>query len=304
MIQVANLTKRYGGRTAVEGLSFEVPPGKVTGFLGPNGAGKSTTIRLILGLDRPTSGRVTVNGGSFARARRPMCEVGALIDPGALHPGRSVRSHLLCLAQSNGLPGRRVAEVLDTVGLSKAARRRCKGLSLGMRQRLGIAGALLGDPGILIFDEPVNGLDPEGILWIRTLMRRLAAQGRTVLVSSHLMSEMQHTADHLIVIGRGRLIADQSLADFVHGSGTSTVRVRSPRADTLGRAVTAAGGRLASADGDVLVIEGMTVERVGDLAFAHQTPVHELSPMHHSLEEAYMRITADAVEFATEGALR
>jgi ABC-2 type transport system ATP-binding protein len=230
-----------------------------------------------------------------------MCEVGALIDPGALPGGRSVRSHLLCLAQSNGLPVRRVAEVLDLVGLSTVSRRRCQGLSLGMRQRLGIAGALLGDPGILIFDEPVNGLDPEGVRWIRTLMRRLAAQGRTVLVSSHLMSEMQHTADHLLVIGRGRLIADQSLADFIHGSGASTVRVRSPQADALGKAVTAAGGRLASAEGDMLLVEGMTVERVGDLAFAHQTPVHELSPIRRSLEEAYLRITADAVEFATGG---
>jgi ABC-2 type transport system ATP-binding protein len=301
MIQATNLTKHYGSKTAVEGLSFEVQAGKVTGFLGPNGAGKSTTIRLILGLDRPTSGQVLINGDSFARVRRPMCEVGALIDPGAVHGGRSVRSHLLCLAQSNGLPARRVAEVLDIVGLSKVARRRCKELSLGMRQRLGIAGALLGDPGILIFDEPVNGLDPEGILWIRTLMRRLAAQGRTVLVSSHLMSEMQHTADHLIVIGRGRLIADQSLADFVHGSGVSMVRVRSPQADALGKAVTAAGGRLASAEGDVLLVEGMAVERIGDLAFAHQTPVHELSPIQHSLEDAYMKITADAVEFATGG---
>jgi ABC-2 type transport system ATP-binding protein len=299
MIEIANLTKRYGDKVAVENLSFEVPPGKVTGFLGPNGAGKSTTIRLILGLDRPTAGRIAVNGKSFTRARRPMRAVGALIDAGAVHGGRTVKSHLLCLAQSNGLPSRRVADVLDMVGLAKVGKKRCKGLSLGMRQRLGIAGALLGDPGILIFDEPANGLDPEGIVWMRNLMRRLASEGRTVLVSSHLMSEMQNTADHLIVIGRGRLIADQSLPDFIRGSGALTVRVRSPQADELGKAVTEAGGRLASTEGDVLVIHGMSAERVGDLAFAHRTRVHELIPVHHSLEDAYMKVTADAVEFTT-----
>ena len=230
MIEAMSLTKRYGDKVAVDDLSFSVEPGKITGFLGPNGAGKTTTMRLILGLDRPTKGTVTVHGKDFRELAQPMREVGALLDAKAVHGGRSAYNHLLCLAQTNNLPARRVGEVLELVGLSEVARKRSKGFSLGMGQRLGIAGALLGDPAILMFDEPVNGLDPEGILWIRNLMKALAAEGRTVFVSSHLMSEMENTADHLLVIGRGRLIADCTVAEFIARNSVQTVRVRTPQA--------------------------------------------------------------------------
>ena len=231
MIEAQSLTKRYGDKVAVDDLSFSVEPGKITGFLGPNGAGKTTTMRLILGLDRPTKGTVTVHGKDFRELAQPMREVGALLDAKAVHGGRSAYNHLLCLAQTNNLPARRVNEVLDLVGLTDVARKRSKGFSLGMGQRLGIAGALLGDPAILMFDEPVNGLDPEGILWIRNLMKALAAEGRTVFVSSHLMSEMENTADHLLVIGRGRLIADCTVAEFIARNSVQTVRVRTPQGD-------------------------------------------------------------------------
>src|ERR1700736_5388008 len=241
MIEATGLTKRYGERLAVDDLTFTVQPGQVTGFLGPNGAGKSTTMRLILGLDAPTSGAVTIDGKPFAKAAYPMREVGALLDAKAIHGGRSAYNHLLCLAQTNNLPTSRVGEVLDLVGLREVAKKRSKGFSLGMGQRLGIAAALLGDPKVLMFDEPVNGLDPEGILWIRNLMKALAAEGRTIFVSSHLMSEMENTADHLLVIGRGRLIAATSMKEFVAGASGASVRVRTPSADQLVRAVTAKG---------------------------------------------------------------
>src|SRR5271170_2407992 len=238
MIEARGLVKRYGSTAAVNDLSFAIRPGQVTGFLGPNGAGKTTTMRLILGLDYPTAGTVTVNGQPYARLPNPMHQVGALLDAGAVHGGRTARSHLLCLAQTNGIAPRRVDEVLGLVGLADVAGKRSGGFSLGMRQRLGIAAALLGDPKILMFDEPVNGLDPEGILWIRTLMRSLAAEGRTVLVSSHLMSEMEYTADHLLVIGRGKLIADCGMAEFIARSSVQAVRVRTQQADVLSAAIT------------------------------------------------------------------
>ena len=297
MIEARGLTKRYGDTLAVDQLSFSVEPGKITGFLGPNGAGKTTTMRLILGLDRPTDGTVSVNGKPFGQLARPMHEVGALLDAKAMHGGRSAYNHLLCLAQTNNLPRRRVGEVLELVGLSEVARKRSKGFSLGMGQRLGIAGALLGDPAILMFDEPVNGLDPEGILWIRNLMKALAAEGRTVFVSSHLMSEMEHTAEHLIVIGRGKLIADCTVAEFIAQNSSETVRVRTPQQDVLTSAVAEAGGTVLD-DGDgVLVVHGLTAGRVGDIAFDNAVRLHELAPAHASLEEAFMELTADSVEF-------
>jgi ABC-2 type transport system ATP-binding protein len=302
MIEARGLTKRYGATTAVDDLSFRVEPGKITGFLGPNGAGKTTTMRLILGLDGPTAGSVTINGKPFARLAYPMREVGALLDAKAVHGGRSARNHLLCLAQTNNLPARRVGEVLELVGLTQVARKRSKGFSLGMGQRLGIAAALLGDPAILMFDEPVNGLDPEGILWIRNLMKMLAAEGRTVFVSSHLMSEMENTADHLIVIGRGKLIADCTVAEFIERNSRQSVRVRTPQPAELSSAVTAAGGTVQQSDGH-LVVSGLDTDRVGDLAFEAGVRLHELTPAQASLEEAFMELTASSVEFraATPG---
>ncbi|MBV9383406.1 MAG: ATP-binding cassette domain-containing protein [Streptosporangiaceae bacterium] len=303
MIEVRGLTKRYGDKVAVNDLSFAIEPGKVTGFLGPNGAGKTTTMRLILGLDYPDGGSVTVDGQRYHDLAYPMREVGALLDAKAVHGGRSAYNHLLCLAQTNNLPKRRVGEVLDLVGLSEVARKRSKGFSLGMSQRLGIAGTLLGDPRVLMFDEPVNGLDPEGILWIRNLMKALAAEGRTVFVSSHLMSEMENTADHLIVIGRGRLIADCSMAEFIARSSGASVRVRTPSPDQLVMAVAAEGGS-ASASGDgTLIVQGMTADRVGDIAFEKGIRLHELTLLRASLEEAFMELTADSVEYhaATPG---
>jgi ABC-2 type transport system ATP-binding protein len=296
MIEAAGLTKRYGDKLAVDDLSFAVLPGQVTGFLGPNGAGKSTTMRMILGLDAPTSGTVTVNGKPFDAADHPMREVGALLDAKAIHGGRSAYHHLLCLAQTNDLPARRVGEVLELVGLSDVARKRSKGFSLGMGQRLGIAAALLGDPRVLMFDEPVNGLDPEGILWIRNLMKALAADGRTVFVSSHLMSEMEHTADHLLVIGRGRLIADCTVAEFIERNSEQQVKVRSPHAAKLAELVTAAGGRVRSEEG-TLHVANLPLERVGDLAFDNGIRLHELTAVQASLEEAFMELTKDSVEY-------
>ncbi|HEY6278895.1 MAG TPA: ATP-binding cassette domain-containing protein [Streptosporangiaceae bacterium] len=301
MIEAQGLTKRYGDTTAVDQLSFAVEPGRITGFLGPNGAGKTTTMRLILGLDHPTAGSVTVNGKEFRHNTHPMREVGALLDAKAVHGGRSAYSHLLCLAQTNGLPRRRVGDVLELVGLSAVASKRSKGFSLGMGQRLGIAAALLGDPGILMFDEPVNGLDPEGILWIRNLMKGLAAEGRTVFVSSHLMSEMENTADHLIVIGRGRLIADCSVAEFIERNSVQAVRVRTPQPDELVAAVRRAGGSVAAAGG-VIVVQGLAPDKVGDLAFENGIRLHELALAQASLEEAFMELTAASVEFRAGGA--
>src|ERR1700683_2940233 len=297
MIEAEGLSKRYGDTLAVDNLSFSVAPGKITGFLGPNGAGKTTTMRLILALDRPTAGRVTIDGKPFDRAEQPMRRVGALLDAKAMHGGRSAYNHLLCLAQSNNLPRRRVDEVLGLVGLTGVAGKRSKGFSLGMGQRLGIAGALLGDPQILMFDEPVNGLDPEGILWIRNLMKALAAEGRTVFVSSHLMSEMENTADHLLVIGRGRLIADCTVAEFIARNSVQTVRVRTPQADELRAAVALAGGHVAAAADGGFVVQGLAPDQIGDLAFERGIRLHELSPVHASLEQAFMELTAGSVQF-------
>jgi ABC-2 type transport system ATP-binding protein len=297
MIEARGLTKRYDTTTAVDDLSFTVEPGRITGFLGPNGAGKTTTMRLILGLDRPTAGAVTVNGEPFAQLAYPMREVGALLDATAVHGGRSAYNHLLCLAETNNLPRRRVGEVLELVGLKQVARKRSKGFSLGMGQRLGIAAALLGDPAILMFDEPVNGLDPEGILWIRTLMKELAAQGRTVFVSSHLMSEMENTADHLIVIGRGKLIADCAVAEFIERNSQRSVRVRTPQTAELARAVEAAGGSVRDEGSGQLTVFGLGTDRVGDIAFDSGVRLHELAPAQASLEQAFMELTGSSVEF-------
>jgi ABC-2 type transport system ATP-binding protein len=297
MIEAEGLTKRYGDTLAVDNLSFSVEPGKITGFLGPNGAGKTTTMRLILGLDRATSGRVTINGKPFDHIAQPMRQVGALLDAKAMHGGRSAYNHLLCLAQSNNLPKRRVDEVLGLVGLAGVAGKRAKGFSLGMGQRLGIAAALLGDPQILMFDEPVNGLDPEGILWIRNLMKALAAEGRTIFVSSHLMSEMENTADHLLVIGRGTLIADCTVEEFIAANSQQTVRVRTPQPDLLAKLVAAAGATVRE-DGDgSMVISGLDPARVGDLAYDNAVRLHELAPVHASLEQAFMELTASSVQF-------
>jgi ABC-2 type transport system ATP-binding protein len=297
MIEARGLTKRYGDTLAVNDLSFSVAPGKITGFLGPNGAGKTTTMRMILGLDQPTAGEVTVAGQPFARLSQPMRQVGALLDAKALHGGRSAYNHLLCLAQSNNLPTKRINEVLGLVGLSEVARKRAKGFSLGMGQRLGIAAALLGDPQILMFDEPVNGLDPEGILWIRNLMKALAAEGRTIFVSSHLMSEMENTADHLLVIGRGKLIADCTVDEFIAANSQQTVRVRTPQLDQMAKLVAAAGGTVRENGDGMMVISGLDVHEVGDLAYENSVRLHELSPLHASLEQAFMELTASSVEF-------
>jgi ABC-2 type transport system ATP-binding protein len=302
MITVDRLTKRYGDKTAVSDLSFEINPGKVTGFLGPNGAGKSTTMRMIVGLDAPTGGRALVAGKPYAQLKHPLREVGALLDARAGHPGRSAHHHLLGMARSNGIPASRVAEVLDTVGLTEVARKRIGSFSLGMGQRLGIAGALLGNPKVLLFDEPVNGLDPDGVRWVRELMRSLAAEGRTVFVSSHLMSEMQETADHLVVIGRGKVIADAPIDEVIAGSSLNAVRVRTPLPDVLRRELKGLGMTVEQSRGDApeeLIVVGGTLREIGDLAFRHQVPVHELTLRKASLEQAYMELTATSVEYST-----
>ncbi|MEV6424319.1 ABC transporter ATP-binding protein [Streptomyces sp. NPDC051662] len=302
MISLSGLTKRYGAVTAVENLSLEIKPGRVTGFLGPNGAGKSTTMRMILGLDRPTAGKALVNGKPYEELRHPLREVGALLDAKALHPGRTARGHLLAMARSNGIPGRRVDEVLQVVGLESVAGRRVGLFSLGMGQRLGIAGALLGDPGVLIFDEPVNGLDPDGVRWVRRIARELAEEGRTVFLSSHLMSEMQQTADQVVVIGKGRLIADMPILRLIERSALGTVRVRVPEPRGLEELVLriASAGFIADHAGDdVLIVRGATAEQVGDLAHEACTRLHELSLQEPSLEEAYMELTSESVEYGT-----
>ncbi|WP_019630294.1 ABC transporter ATP-binding protein [Actinomadura atramentaria] len=297
MITLRGLTKRFGARTAVDGLTLDIEPGLVTGFLGPNGAGKSTTMRMILGLDRPTAGAALVGGRPFAELRRPLAEVGALLDAKAAHPGRSARAHLLAMARSNGLGRRRVDEVLAAVGLTEVAGRRAGSFSLGMSQRLGIAGALLGDPHVVLLDEPVNGLDPDGVLWVRRLMRSLAAEGRTVFVSSHLMSEMERTADRLVVIGRGRLIADAPVADVIAGSSRTSVRVRSPRAGDLAALLAAEGVAVARAGAEELTVTGVPAERVGLAAHRAGVPLYELSVREASLEDAYMELTGASVEY-------
>jgi ABC-2 type transport system ATP-binding protein len=300
MIEARGLTKRYGNTLAVDNLSFSIAPGKITGFLGPNGAGKTTTMRMILGLDQPTSGTVTIDGRPFSKAAQPMREVGALLDAKAVHGGRSAHNHLLCLAESNNLPTKRVREALALVGLTDVAKKRTRGFSLGMGQRLGIAAALLGDPQILMFDEPVNGLDPEGILWIRNLMKALAADGRTVFVSSHLMSEMENTADHLVVIGRGRLIADCTVSEFIAANSQVNVRVRTPQPEQMTKLLAAAGGTVHDNGEGVIVVSGLEVSQVGDLAFDNAVRLHELSPVHASLEQAFMELTASSVEFRAD----
>jgi ABC-2 type transport system ATP-binding protein len=297
MIELDGLTKRYGEKVAVNNLTFAVRPGVVTGFLGPNGAGKSTTMRMILGLDRPTAGDVRIDGTHYDRLRDPLTYIGALLDAKAMHGGRSAFNHLLCLAQSNGIPRARVHEVLDTVGLTSVARKKAKGFSLGMGQRLGIAGALLGDPRILMFDEPVNGLDPEGIHWIRNLMKSLAAQGRTVFVSSHLMSEMALTADHLVVIGQGRLLADTSMALFIQQNSRSFVRIRTPQREQLLDALHTVGVMVVHTGDGALEVDGGKPEQLGELAGRHGIVLHELSTQQASLEEAFMRLTAESVEY-------
>ncbi|MCT2594782.1 ATP-binding cassette domain-containing protein [Streptomyces sp. N2-109] len=301
MIEVQRLTKRYGSTLAVDDLSFRVEPGRVTGFLGPNGAGKTTTLRAMLGLDRPTSGRVLIEGRPYEEHPRPLAAVGALLDARLLHGGRTARGHLLGLARSNRIPDTRVGEVLETVGLASVARKRAGGLSLGMSQRVGIAAALLGDPRVLLFDEPINGLDPEGIVWFRELARRLAGEGRTVLVSSHLMSETAQTADHLVVIGQGRLLAESSVDDFVARNSRSYILIRTPEPDRLRAVLMSEGVRTDDGPDGALEVSGTTLETVGALAAENQVTVYEISPRTASLEEAFMRMTAGSVEFRANG---
>jgi ABC-2 type transport system ATP-binding protein len=297
MIEVNQLSKRYGDKLAVDHLSFVVEPGRVTGFLGPNGAGKSTTMRLILGLDHPNTGIATIGGRRYRDLVEPLRVVGALLEAKAVHTGRSAYHHLLVLAQTQGLPRRRVEEVIDLVGLRDVANKRAGGFSLGMGQRLGLAAALLGDPRVLVLDEPVNGLDPEGILWVRNLMKYLAGQGRTVFVSSHLMNEMAVTAEHLIVIGRGRLIADCATDEFIARSSERSVLVSSPDAARLSELITADGGLVTSDNGQVLTVGGLPAPRIGALAAGEGLVLHELTPQLASLEEAFMELTRDSVEY-------
>jgi ABC-2 type transport system ATP-binding protein len=301
VIEAKGLTKRYAETVAVDDLSFSVRPGMVTGFLGPNGAGKSTTMRLILGLDRASAGTVTVNGSPYVAHRRPLREVGALLEAKAIHGGRSAYNHLLSIAQSNHIDRKRIDEVLDLVGLSAVANKRSKGFSLGMGQRLGIATALLADPEILILDEPVNGLDPEGILWIRTLLKHMASEGKTVFVSSHLMSEMALTADHLLVIGRGRLIADASTEEVIRLSASTHVRVQSPQADALAAVISNHGGTVTRDADAALAVTGLEAPAIGDLAAANGLVLHELALVQASLEQAFMELTDDAVDFRAPG---
>jgi ABC-2 type transport system ATP-binding protein len=296
-IEVRELYKRYGPTIAVDGLSFTVHPGQVTGFVGPNGAGKSTTMRAILGLDRPDAGSALVGGRRYREIRTPLRQVGAMLDAAALHPGRRARDHLLWIAQSNGLPAKRVADVLDQVGLASVAKRAAGGFSLGMRQRLGIAAALLGDPPVLIFDEPVNGLDPEGIIWIRGLLRALAREGRAVLVSSHLMSELEDSADHLVVIGRGRLVADTSVRDLLGAASDGRVALRTSQRQEAMTVLANAGATAAATDLDTVTVSGLPVERIVSLLTENRVPFSGIAEHRPSLEEAYLELTRDAVEF-------
>jgi ABC-2 type transport system ATP-binding protein len=297
MIEVSGITKRYGGTVAVDDLSFTVQPGQVTGFLGPNGSGKSTTMRMIMGLDRPDAGQATVNGVTFGHLGWPLREVGALLEAKAIHPGRSAQNHLVGLAQTNDIPRSRVDEVLEVVGLTSVAHKRAGTFSLGMGQRLGIAAALLGDPSVLLFDEPINGLDPEGIRWVRNLLKGLGREGRTVFVSSHLMSEMALTADHLVVIGRGRLIAEMPVADFIAQSSQQFVRVRTLQTDAFREAMQSSGATVVQEDDGALSVAGLTAEEIGDIAFERRLLLHELSPQLASLEEAFMELTQDSIDY-------
>jgi ABC-2 type transport system ATP-binding protein len=299
MIEAMELTKNYGEKRAVDRISFTVRPGIVTGFLGPNGSGKSTTMRLVLGLDAPTAGDVHVNGKHYREHPAPLYEVGALLEARSVHTGRSAYNHLLALAQTHGIPRARVREMIDLVGLQEVASKRAGQFSLGMGQRLGIAAALLGDPATVMLDEPVNGLDPEGVHWVRNLLKQLAREGRTVFVSSHLMSEMSLTADHLIVIGRGRVIADMAVDEFVRKASGMRVRVASPQATLLRDLVAGPQVTVTSSEPSVLEVEGLTAEQVGEIAAAHDVVLHELTPVQASLEEAFMELTRDEVEFKT-----
>ena len=297
MIEANNLTKRYGSKTAVDGISFTVQPGKVTGFLGPNGAGKSTTMRMIVGLDRPTHGSVIVNGKPYAQHSSPLTEVGALLEAKAVHTGRSAANHLAALAATHGFGNKRVQEVIEMTGLQTVAKKRVGGFSLGMGQRLGIAVALLGDPRTLILDEPVNGLDPEGVLWVRNLVRFLASEGRTVFLSSHLMSEMALTADHILVIGRGKIIADAPVETIIAKSTGTTVIVRSPQATQLAELLRGPAITITTSEPGLIEVTGSTAQAIGEAAAAAQLVLHELTPVKGSLEEAYMALTADSVEY-------
>jgi ABC-2 type transport system ATP-binding protein len=302
MIEVENLSKRYGEKLAVDGLNFVVRPGVVTGFLGPNGAGKSTTMRMIAGLDTPVTGRVLVNGKDYRAAQAPMAELGLLLEAKAVHTGRSARNHLLALAQTNGVSKRRVEELIDMIGLRDVAGRRVGGFSLGMGQRLGIASALLGDPRVVVLDEPVNGLDPEGVLWVRNLLKGLAAEGRTVFVSSHLMSEMALTATRLVVIGRGRLIADTTVEEFVARAGGGAVTVRTPQAAELRDLLLGPDITVTSEQSDILHVHGLTAEQVGAAAWRAHLPIFELTAQNVTLEEAFMQLTDDSVDFRSHHA--
>jgi len=302
MIEAHGLTKRYGPKTAVDGISFTVRPGTVTGFLGPNGAGKSTTMRMIMGLDRPTAGSVTVNGKPYAQHRSPLTEVGALLEAKAVHTGRTAYNHLRALAATHGIPASRVGEVIEMTGLQAVAKKRVGGFSLGMGQRLGIAVALLGDPKTLILDEPVNGLDPEGVLWVRNLARFLASEGRTVFLSSHLMSEVAQTADRVLVIGRGKILADASVQEFVDGSSAKSVTVRSPQAAQLVELVQRDGVVVTSSEPGLLSVTGTDAASIGEAAAANGIVLHELTPVTSTLEQAYMELTAESVEYHATGA--
>jgi ABC-2 type transport system ATP-binding protein len=303
-VEVRGLTKRYGATVAVDDLTFSVAPGRVTGFVGPNGAGKSTTMRLILGLAAPDAGTALVRGEQYVEKRFPLREVGALLDASATHPGRRARDHLLWMAQSNDLPRSRIDEVIEVVGLSAVAGRRTGGFSLGMAQRLGIAAALLGDPPVLMLDEPVNGLDPEGIVWIRGFLRSLATEGRTVFVSSHLMSELQGTADHLVVIGRGRLIADASVEELVASSPDRTVDLRTPDLTQAMTVLANAGATVVSTGWDAVTVTGLGAERIADLVRENGLRLYELTPRRATLEDVYLELTRDAVEHAAGGRAR
>jgi ABC-2 type transport system ATP-binding protein len=300
MIEAHQLTKRYGEKTAVDRLDFVVRPGTVTGFLGPNGAGKSTTMRMIMGLDRPTHGSATINGKRYAELRSPLGEVGALLDAKAVHTGRTAYNHLLAMAATHGISKRRVHEVIGLTGLESVATKRVGGFSLGMGQRLGIAAAMLGDPATLILDEPVNGLDPEGVLWVRQFARHLAGQGRTVFLSSHLMSEMAQTADHIIVLGRGRILADAPVEDILAGAARSAVRVRTPEVERLANAIQGGDVTITGVEAQLIEVTGLSAAQIGDAAAAAGIALHELTPLSASLEEAYLELTQDEVEYHSE----
>jgi ABC-2 type transport system ATP-binding protein len=301
MIEVSGVTKRYGDTLAVDGLSFEVRPGQITGFLGPNGSGKSTTMRMIMGLDHPDAGEARINGLPLNGLGWPLREVGALLEAKAIHQGRSAFNHLWALAQTNDIPRSRVDEVLDVVGLASVAHKRAGTFSLGMGQRLGIAGALLGDPSVLLFDEPINGLDPEGIRWVRNLLKGLGREGRTVFVSSHLMSEMALTADHLVVIGRGRLIAEMAVDEFIAQSSQQFVRIRTPQPSEFVDAMHTNGATVVREEDGALSVAGLNAQQIGDIAYEHSLALHELSPQMASLEEAFMELTQDSVDYRPSG---